>query len=74
MQKFIDKLKNIWRSKTVWFNTAAALGLAYSDQILQLIPQLQPVLGPTHYQNTLMAITIANVVLRFVTSHPLEAK
>lgn len=74
MQKFIDKLKNAWRSKTVWFNMAAGLCLTYSDQILQLMPQLQPVLGSQNFQTALTVITVANVVLRFVTSHPLEAK
>jgi hypothetical protein len=74
MQKFIDKLKNAWRSKTIWFNTVVGLGLLYSDQILQLLPQLQPVLGAQHFQTILTAVTVANVVLRFVTQHPLEAK
>jgi hypothetical protein len=72
--KFIDKLKGAWRSKTVWFNGAAMLALAYSNEILGLLPQLQPVLGTDHYQRTLTVVTFANVALRFVTTNPLEAK
>jgi hypothetical protein len=74
MQNFVAKLKNAWRSKTVWFNAGAGLALAYSNEILQLMPQLQPVLGADHFQAAITTITIANVVLRFVTTHPLEAK
>lgn len=74
MPKFIDKLRGAWRSKTVWFNAGAALALAYSDQLASLVPQLQPVLGEDHYHRILTVVTVANVALRFVTSHPLEAK
>jgi hypothetical protein len=74
MRKYLNKFRKAWRSKTIWFNAVAALTLAYSDQILSLLPQLQMVIGPHDYQTALTVITVANVALRFVTTHPLEAK
>lgn len=74
MSTYTKKLRKAWRSRTVWFNAIAGLALAYSNEILSLLPQLQAVTGPHFYQTALTVITVANVALRFVTTHPLEAK
>lgn len=71
---FLDKLRNAWRSKTVWFNGLLLLALAFSDQILAALPGLQQYLPADLYQRIGMVAGIANLVLRFVTAHPLEAK
>jgi len=72
------KLQGAMRSRTVWFN---AITLAFIDQLPQLIdyaaqnlPLLQPYLPANHYTTIIGAITIANMILRYKTTHPLEAK
>lgn len=74
MKTYTTRLRKAWRSRTIWFNAVAALGLAWSNDILSLLPQLQVAIGPHDYRMALTFITVANVVLRFMTTHPLEAK
>jgi len=74
VKNFFDKLKGAWRSKTIWFNVGAGIALTYSNEILGVLPQLQPVLGADHYQTAFAVVTVVNVTLRFLTKHPLEAK
>lgn len=72
------RVRGAVRSKTVWFN---ALALALVNQLPQLIdyaaqnlPLLQPYLPANHYTTIVGAITITNLILRYKTTHPLEAK
>lgn len=72
------QLRGALRSKTIWFN---ALVLAFVGQLPELVdymaqnmPGLQPYLPASHANTIIGAITIANVILRFRTTHPLERK
>jgi hypothetical protein len=74
MNKLIDKLWGAWRSKTIQFNALALAILALSDQLLLLMPQLQVLLAPGHYDRFVAVVTIGNAMLRFVTRSALEHK
>lgn len=56
------------RSRTLWLN-ALALALALAESQLQL---LQPLLGVNAYALLAFFLPIANVMLRMVTSEPLD--
>ncbi len=74
----IEKLKSAWRSKTIWFNTLGAAALvalpSALDQLAAAMPQLHEYLPENTYK-TVGAIAVGgNIVLRFLTKLPLEAK
>lgn len=76
--QFALKLRGAARSKTVWFNALVLIFIqqlpGFIDYLAQNMVALQPYLPASHAQTIIGAITIANVILRFKTTHPLEAK
>jgi hypothetical protein len=68
------KLAGAWRSFTIWFNTIAGTVLVTLPMLQDSLPQLADYL-PAHTYKILMGVVIvANILLRFKTSQPLEAK
>ena len=72
------RLRGALLSKTMWFN---AVALVFVDQLPQLIdytasnlPTLQPYIPANHYNMVIGVITVVNLILRYKTKHPLEAK
>jgi hypothetical protein len=78
VDNFIAKLRGAVRSKTVWFNGLALVFLQQLpnivDYLAQNAPVLQPFIPANHYQFIVGAIAIANLILRYKTTHALEAK
>jgi len=78
VQKFVDKLYGAFKSKTVWFNALALVFLQQLPDFISYLAQnmssLQPFIPAEYYQLVVGAIAVANIVLRFKTTHPLEAK
>lgn len=68
------RLKNVWRSKTIWFNTvlvpALSVGFTYLEQTQSM---LQPYLGDKYLY--LIGFTVAgNFILRVITHTDLKDK
>jgi len=78
VQEFLDKLRGAIKSKTVWFNTIALVFLQqlpdFISYLAQNMPTLQPFIPAEYYQLVIGAIAVANIILRFKTTHPLELK
>lgn len=65
--KFWNKLKKIFKSKTVWINGLMALGI--------LIPRWAELPSCTlSPETTSFIVLIVNVALRMITNKPLEEK
>ena len=69
-----DKLRNAWRSRTIWFNAGLLAMLPLFDMINAALPQLHEFLPDNVYKAVGMATVLANILLRFFTSTPLENK
>lgn len=73
-----DKLRGSVRSKTVWFNGVllAALHLApqWVGYLADQLPGLQPMISNPLFANVLQGVLVVNLLLRFHTHVPLEAK
>lgn len=74
MQSFLDKVRGAWRSKTVWFNAALLGMLPLIDLLSGALPQLQMFLTDESYRRVGIVTVVGNIVLRFLTSRPLEHK
>lgn len=74
MQTLIAKIKNAWRSRTIWFNVIMASLPTLLDQASGTLPQLQSYLPANVYETMAVALIVGNFLLRFVTTLPLEAK
>lgn len=74
MHTFIAKLKNAWRSKTIWFNALMVALPSLLDQLSGVMPNLQPYMPANVFQAVTVSLIVGNVLLRFITRLPLEAK
>ncbi len=63
-----EKIKGNLKSKTVWFNVASAA--AAITAVFAANPALIAAYGP----HALVAVTVVNVLLRNVTTKPVEEK
>ena len=73
-EAFVDKLSNIWRSKTIWFNAGLAALIPILPELINLIPQLEPYLPTDTYKTLTLVGLVGNVVLRFMTTKSLAQK
>ena len=69
-----NKARNVWRSKTIWFNGVLLAILPLTEMMQVALPQLQQFLPDNLYKTVGLATLIGNIVLRFFTKAPLEAK
>jgi hypothetical protein len=68
------KLKNAWKSWTIWLNGIGLMLVAYLPDMASTFPQLQPYMGENAYSRVMFALTVANIMLRFKTSRPLQER
>ena len=61
-------MKPIWQSRTIWFNVLTAAATVIG------LPEVHALLGPDALHYVLMASSVCNVVLRFLTTTPITAK
>jgi hypothetical protein len=64
--------KSWWESKTLWINGITLIAAVLVAVSSALTPDGQPILPANIMPYVLMAITIANTVLRFLTTAPLQ--
>ena len=65
--------KQWYQSKTVWFNILT-IGGAVLDGFLGLMPTVQPFVSPEVYPFVMLAVGLVNVLLRAVTTGPIDWK
>ena len=65
-----DTLRGALRSKTIWLNVA----LAVFGALAAASPQLIELLGPKWTAGILLVAGVANMVLRYLTTVPLDQK
>ena len=70
----LEKLKRSWKSWTIWFNGVALGVIAGLPSVQEAIPQLQQYVDAKLYKELMVAVIAANILLRFKTNKPLEAK
>lgn len=72
------RLKNSWKSLTVWFNGIMIAMLPFADHIaavmMDWMPQLTPYLGETLAKNVGLFVVVMNILLRFRTKSDLAQK
>lgn len=75
MQKrTLRKIAGLRKSFTFYFNATFAAVAAILPDLLQAIPELQPLVGPEVYKHLLIINILGNVLIRGRTSKPLEDK
>ena len=62
-----------YRSRTVWFNILT-IGGAVMGGVVGLLPTIEPLFTPMAYMLTLFVVGVGNVVLRALTSGPIDWK
>jgi hypothetical protein len=70
----MNKIRNAWRSWTIWFNGIMAVTIPALPLLADQIPQMQPFLSPALYQWIGGLIVLANIALRFKTNSSLADK
>jgi hypothetical protein len=70
----LDKLKNAWKSWTIWLNALALAAMGTLPDVLASFPQLQGYLPENIYRTGMGVLIGLNILLRFKTSAPLNAK
>lgn len=72
------RLKNMWKSWTMWFNAIFLAMWPFADHIantmLTWLPQLTPYLSENLAKNVGLAVVVANIILRFRTTKDLADK
>ena len=66
----LQKLKNSWKSRTVWIGSIATFLSAMQANMVDLAPALDP----KHYAMAMFGLSMAQVFLRFDTNKPLDEK
>lgn len=78
LTRWRDKLRGSVRSKTIWFNGIALAALHLAPQwigyLADQMPGLQPMMTNPLFTTTMQVVLVVNLLLRFKTSAPLEAK
>lgn len=68
------RIKNAWRSVTIWFNGVAGSVMVVLPTAQDSLPQLQSYLPHNFYQWMMGIVVAANIVLRFRTTKDLADK
>lgn len=68
------RLRNSYKSWTVWFNGVILTVIPVIEYAKDLLPQLQEFLGLEAYKIIGLIILIANILLRFKTNKSLSEK
>ena len=70
----MNKLKNAWRSTTIWFNGVMATAMVVLPVAQDAFPQLQEYVPSNVYKLAMGAVIVANILLRFKTTTDLAEK
>lgn len=62
-----------YQSKTVWFNILT-IGGATIDGVIGLMPMVQSYMAPEVYPFVMLAVGTVNVLLRVITTGPIDWK
>ena len=68
------KLKNSWKSWTIWFNGLLTTLLFSAPLLQEQLPQLQEYVGADVYKQLMFVAIIGNIFLRFKTNKALDEK
>jgi len=68
------KLKNAWRSWTIWFNSIIGSVMTLLPVAQDSFPQIQAYIPPHVYQWVMGIIVVGNIILRFKTTLDLANK
>lgn len=66
-----NESKPWYRSKTVWFNILS-IGGAILGGVVGLLPTLEMFIPPVAYAITLFALGVGNIILRAITTGPIN--
>lgn len=70
-----QKLKNSWKSFTIWFNGLMLAVVPFIDQAKELVPQLENYIDEHIFKQLMLWLIVGgNVLLRFKTSKDLAEK
>jgi len=70
----MNKIKKMWKSRVVWFNSLAASVIVGLPFVADSIPQMQAFLPNDYYRWIGGIIVGANILLRFKTNKALDEK
>ena len=73
-RRALKKIAGLRKSVTFYFNATFAALAAILPDLIQVIPELQPLVGPEVYRHLLILNILGNVLIRGRTSKPLEDK
>lgn len=73
-RRALKKVAGLRKSLTFYFNASFAAIVAVLPDLLNAIPDLQPLVGPEVYKHLLIINILGNVLIRGRTSKPLEDK
>ena len=74
MSAFIDKLKNAYKSATIWFNTVVGGLISLVPTIKDTMPDIQGYLPAKLYMYLAVILFVGNIILRFKTDADLRDK
>lgn len=69
-----DRLRNCWRSVTVWFNGAVGTLMLILPIAQASFPQMEGYLSEDLYKAVMAVVIAANIILRFKTTADLAEK
>ena len=74
MNKLLERIKNSWRSWTIWFNGVGIAIIGFWPDLVTNFPTLQGYVSESIYKGSMGAILIINLILRFKTTKDLADK
>ena len=74
IDKQVERIKNSWRSWTIWFNGIGLALMEFWPDLVTNFPTIQSYISETIFKRTMGAILIINIILRFKTTRDLADK
>ena len=72
--KLSERIKNSWRSWTIWFNGVGIAIIGFWPDLVTNFPTLQGYVSEGIYKGSMGAILLINLILRFKTTKDLADK
>ena len=72
--KQIERVKNSWKSWTIWFNGTAIALMAFWPDLVTNFPTIQGYVSDITYKRIMGLILVINLILRFKTTKDLADK
>ena len=74
MNRLLGKVKNMWRSWTIWFNGVGIAIIGFWPDLVSNFPTLQGYVSEGVFKGAMGAILMINLILRFKTTKDLADK